>query len=169
LIAFSATHKYKTLGQFAELATAFHAACVRELLDSIEHEKPESQGDYLAATCLLRSYEILNGTGPQLSRQSKADKPYVADSCREHRYLLGAYSFVASGSIHLAGRGLLQAGAWNSLREEITVALECRRPVRISSGFEYQIWKYAGRHASELRQLSASANYQLVPKLLPSL
>jgi len=42
LIAFSATHKYKTLGQFAELATVFHAACVGELLDSIEHEKPES-------------------------------------------------------------------------------------------------------------------------------
>jgi hypothetical protein len=63
LIAFSATHKYKTLGQFAELATALHAACVGELLDSIEHENPESQGG-LAATCLLRSYEILNGTRP---------------------------------------------------------------------------------------------------------
>jgi hypothetical protein len=141
LIAFSATHKYKTLGQFAELATAFHAACVRELLDSIEHEKPESQGDYLATTCLLRSYEIINGTRPQLSRQSKTDKPYVADSRREQLYLLGAYSFVAGGSIHLVGRGLLQAGAWNYLREEITVVLECRRPVRISSSFEYQAYE----------------------------
>jgi len=28
--------------------------------------------------------------------------------------------------------GLLQAGAWNYLREEITVALECQRPVRIN-------------------------------------
>jgi hypothetical protein len=141
LIAFSATHKYKTLRQFAELATAFHAACVRELLDSIEHEKPESQGDYLAATCLLRSYEILNGTGPQLSRQRKTDKPYVADSRKEQRHLLGAYSFVASGSINLVGRGLLQAGAWNYLREEITVALECCRSVRISRDFEYQAYE----------------------------
>jgi hypothetical protein len=32
----------------------------------------------------------------------------------------------------------LQAGAWNYLREEITVALECRRPVRISRDFEYR-------------------------------
>ena len=63
LIAFSATHKYKTLGQFTELATALHAACVGELLDSIEHENQESQGG-LAATCLLQSYEILNGTRP---------------------------------------------------------------------------------------------------------
>jgi hypothetical protein len=135
LIASSATHKYKTLGQLAELATAFHVSCVRELLDSIEHKKPESQGDYLAATSLLRSYEILDGTEPQLSRQSKTDKPYVADSDKEQRHLLGAYSFVASGSINLAGRGLLQAGAWNYLRGEITMALECRRPVRISKDF----------------------------------
>lgn len=28
--------------------------------------------------------------------------------------------------------GLLQAGAWNYLREEITVALECRRSVRLN-------------------------------------
>lgn len=28
--------------------------------------------------------------------------------------------------------GLLQAGAWNYLREEITVALECQRPVRLN-------------------------------------
>jgi hypothetical protein len=28
--------------------------------------------------------------------------------------------------------GLLQAAAWNYLREEITVALECQRPVRLN-------------------------------------
>jgi hypothetical protein len=61
LVAFAATHRYKTSGQSEDIATAFHAACVRELLDSLKHVKTESQGDYLAATCLLRSYEILNG------------------------------------------------------------------------------------------------------------
>ena len=33
--------------------------------------------------------------------------------------------------------GLSQAGAWNYLREEITVALECRRPPRIGIGFDF--------------------------------
>lgn len=33
--------------------------------------------------------------------------------------------------------GLLQAGVWNYLREEITVALECRRPVRTSLQMEF--------------------------------
>jgi hypothetical protein len=55
LVAFAATHRYKTSGQLEDIAAAFHAACVRELLDSIKHIEPESQGDYLAATCLLRS------------------------------------------------------------------------------------------------------------------
>ena len=31
----------------------------------------------------------------------------------------------------------MQAGAWNYLREEITVALECRRKVRLSQKFTY--------------------------------
>lgn len=33
--------------------------------------------------------------------------------------------------------GLVQAGAWNYLREEITVALECRRPTRISIHLDF--------------------------------
>jgi hypothetical protein len=32
--------------------------------------------------------------------------------------------------------GLLQAAAWNYLREEITVALECQRPVRLNIHIE---------------------------------
>lgn len=45
----------------------FHGACVRDLLKVLNdvHSNPEIQGevqgDYLSATCLLRSYEILNG------------------------------------------------------------------------------------------------------------
>lgn len=35
--------------------------------------------------------------------------------------------------------GLLQAGAWNYLREEITVALECQRPVRLNVHIEVRI------------------------------
>lgn len=34
-------------------------------------------------------------------------------------------------------KGVLQAGAWNYLREEITVALECRRCTRINVRFGF--------------------------------
>ncbi len=59
------------------------------------------------------------------------------DTRKEQRHLLGAYSFAVNDPIDLAQHGLLQAGVWNYLREEITVALECRRPVRISSDFQW--------------------------------
>lgn len=36
---------------------------------------------------------------------------------------------------------MLQAGAWNYLREELTVAPECCRLVRISRDFEYQAYE----------------------------
>ena len=45
----------------------FHGACVGDLLKVLNdvHPNPdiqeEVQGEYLTATCLLRSYEILNG------------------------------------------------------------------------------------------------------------
>jgi Fungal specific transcription factor domain len=140
LIAFSACHRSKASGEAQELAATFHAACVREFLDSINQIEPDLHGDYLAATCLLRSYEILNGKMLLCRRLINC-----ADSCsgdsRDEQHLLGAYSFVINGSIDLATWGLLQAGAWNYLREEITVALECRRPVRITSDFTYQTGK----------------------------
>ena len=56
---------------------------------------------------------------------------------RQQQHLLGAYSFASSGPVNLNLRGLSQAGTWNYLREEITMALEIRRPVRISSRFEF--------------------------------
>lgn len=73
LIAFAATHKHKTTGQWEHVAASFHAACVSKLLQSIEHVEPGMQGDYLAATCLLRSYEILNGNQIRLPCPGNAD------------------------------------------------------------------------------------------------
>jgi hypothetical protein len=49
------------------------------------------------------------------------------------RHLLGAYSLSTSINLDLASWGLPQAGFWNYLREEITVGLACRRPVRIGN------------------------------------
>lgn len=56
---------------------------------------------------------------------------------RQQQHLLGAYSFASSSHIDLNVRGLAQAGTWNYLREEITMALELQRPVRMGNGFEF--------------------------------
>jgi hypothetical protein len=61
----------------------------------------------------------------------------AAGDTRQQQHLLGAYSFASSGHINLNLRGLLQSGTWNYLREEITMALELRRAVRIGTGFEF--------------------------------
>ena len=54
-------------------------------------------------------------------------------------HLLGAYSYAASASINFLQTGILQVGAWNYLREEITVALIQRRGVRMGGIFDGQI------------------------------
>ena len=61
IIAFSASHLHQTTGTHVEAATIFHAACVTELLDFMSIPDVRPQGAELAATCLLRSYELING------------------------------------------------------------------------------------------------------------
>jgi hypothetical protein len=63
VIAFSACHESRTSsgGRYQDLGHVYHAACVRDLLGVLNDVNPEIQGDDLASTCLLRSYEILNG------------------------------------------------------------------------------------------------------------
>lgn len=61
VIAFSACHKSKTSGGVQGLASAFHASCVQEFLLLMNKVELRSHGNELAATCLLRSYEIING------------------------------------------------------------------------------------------------------------
>jgi hypothetical protein len=60
IIAFSCTHWSKITGKCGEIAFSFHAACVEVLLNTLGNFS-EFPGEYLAAACLLRSYEILNG------------------------------------------------------------------------------------------------------------
>lgn len=61
VIAFSACHESRTSDAYKELAHVYHAACVGDLLGILNDIHLEMKADYLAATCLLRSYEILNG------------------------------------------------------------------------------------------------------------
>jgi len=63
---------------------------------------------------------------------------------QSQRHLLGAYSFAVSEPIDFANFGVLQAGAWNYLREEITVALQHRRPVRTGRIFESHLTETSG-------------------------
>ncbi|KAH8802480.1 hypothetical protein F5884DRAFT_860843 [Xylogone sp. PMI_703] len=125
LIAFSAHHMSTVTGEAHGLGLAFHAACVEDLLKVMDNFQLRLRADYLAATCLLRSYEILAG-----------------DSRKEQKHLLGAYLFSAREPIDMNKNGLAQAGAWNYLREEITVALECQRPTRIGIDFDFDATEY---------------------------
>lgn len=60
IIAFSSSHWSKITGNLGEIAFAFHASCVELLLETLDSVL-DVQGEYLAAACLLQSYEILNG------------------------------------------------------------------------------------------------------------
>lgn len=69
-------------------------------------------------------------------------RPIIGDSRREQKHLLGAYLFSTRDPIDMGVSGLAQAGAWNYLREEITVALECQRPTRIGIDFDFDAARY---------------------------
>jgi CDGSH-type Zn-finger protein len=62
VLAFSAIHKCRT-GQSSlkELADGHHTRCLHLLIGLRQSDKAVSDGTALAATCLLRSYEILAG------------------------------------------------------------------------------------------------------------
>lgn len=62
IIAFSASHRYKILGSSETMAMNFHAACVERMLRLVNATNVDLHGNELAATCLLRSYEIINGS-----------------------------------------------------------------------------------------------------------
>ena len=61
IIALSACHWYKVNNSVSDTGPLFHAACVEELLQPVDLSDPERQGGNLAATCLLRSYELISG------------------------------------------------------------------------------------------------------------
>jgi hypothetical protein len=54
-------------------------------------------------------------------------------------HLLGAYSYAVRETIDFSEVGMLQVGAWNYLREELTVGLIQRRGVRMGRIFDSQM------------------------------
>jgi hypothetical protein len=61
VIAFSAQHKALNDARYETCSTLYHSACINGLLSGLNEFNPTLQDDYLVATCLLRSYEILRG------------------------------------------------------------------------------------------------------------
>lgn len=61
VLAFSAAHQSVTTRRLKNRAKAYHELCVKDLVHVKDTDERISNGVILAATCLLRSYEILAG------------------------------------------------------------------------------------------------------------
>ncbi|KIW93781.1 uncharacterized protein Z519_05096 [Cladophialophora bantiana CBS 173.52] len=117
VIAFAAMHKSRTCHAVPKLlAERHHAHCLRLLIGITESAPAIKDGTALAATCLLRSYEIL------------------AEEEDPNRHLFGAFSLIPPLSCVLPEEPLLRAGVWNYLREDITFSLINRCPLKIEVG-----------------------------------
>ncbi|KAI5921437.1 hypothetical protein F4810DRAFT_337625 [Camillea tinctor] len=132
LMALSAMHKSKTTTpSLRDAAESYHSQCIRLLIDLDPNDPRIEKGVALAATCLLRSYEILDGE----------DDP--------NRHLRGAYS-LASRYHNLPCRlsgGLLASGYWNYLREDITFSLFGRCRLKMDMGSHPGCTPYSSDHA----------------------
>ncbi|KAJ4142157.1 hypothetical protein NW765_016406 [Fusarium oxysporum] len=113
-------HACKTSApSFRKVAEFYHHRCVQFLIALDAGDELISRGVALAATCLLRSYEILDG------------------DVDPNMHLRGAYSMASLHDV-LSGipqAGLLGAGFWNYLREDITFSLfeECPLKMNLES------------------------------------
>ncbi|KAF4122904.1 to TPR Domain [Geosmithia morbida] len=113
-IALSAMHRSKTsAAKLRDMAEYYHQCCIKLLIKLKDGDALMSNGVALAATCLLRSYEILDG------------------GVDPNRHLRGAYSMASQHQGLLSGDGLLVAGSWNYLREDITYSLYEKCPLKI--------------------------------------
>ncbi|KAL1982066.1 hypothetical protein VTN96DRAFT_1779 [Rasamsonia emersonii] len=114
ILAFSSVHLHRSLGsrEFLYIAEYYHLESIRRLIAITDRRSQIHDGATLAATCLLRSYEIL------------------AQSVGSQSHLHGSSSFLAGQQIRI-GPDLLSAGFWNYLREDITVALIEKRRLKI--------------------------------------
>lgn len=112
-------HTCKTTSpSFRNIAESYHHSCVQLLIALKEGDQLITRGIALAATCLLRSYEILDG------------------DVDPNMHLRGAYSMASVHDV-LTGNlraGLFGAGFWNYLREDITFSLFEKCPLKMNLG-----------------------------------
>lgn len=114
VIAFAAAYSVKRLSSTLAVAEEYHAKCLQLLIKLSVSDEEVRNGTALAATCLLRSYEIL----------SEAEDP--------NRHLFGASTLLPSIPPSIADHSLLASGFWNYLREDITYSLIHECPLKIN-------------------------------------
>lgn len=163
ILAFAAIHlcKVRSQPELRDVAEFYHMHCVQyvpKLVCPVENADPRylrkliplvndmnrfHDGDTLAATCLLRSYEVLAGSYSSSIRSRALFKASLTlmvastltsaftESVDSQSHLLGSYSFLASQGIPKIGADLFSAGFWNYLQEDITVALMQKRRLKI--------------------------------------
>ncbi|KAJ5222609.1 uncharacterized protein N7469_008849 [Penicillium citrinum] len=117
ILAFSAISLLSSSisGPWADQANFYLLESVEILLEVTRNiEAAVSDGEVLAAICLLRSYEI------------------ISENLGSQSHLRGYYSILASTSINLDSlSSLARASFWNFLRENITVALIERQKLMV--------------------------------------
>ncbi|KAJ6140500.1 hypothetical protein N7470_010296 [Penicillium chermesinum] len=124
ILAFSAAsicHSNDGGRRMVEKAEFYHLQSIRILLRVTSTiQDAISNGEMLAAICLLRSFEI------------------ISHNLTSQNHLQGCYSILASHSIQLQSEsGLARAAFWNYLREDITMALIERRRLMIDLSDEH--------------------------------
>ncbi|KAI0018268.1 hypothetical protein F4780DRAFT_752044 [Xylariomycetidae sp. FL0641] len=115
-MALSAMHLSRTTVPSSKgLAESYHGKCIHGLISIDPNSVLIERGVALAATCLLRSYEILD----------ENEDP--------NRHLRGAYSFACQQQPILDSPldRLRCLGFWNYLREDITFSLFRRCPLKM--------------------------------------
>lgn len=112
-IALAGLYSSRKFSSSPELADIYHARCLTYLIEIKAEDEAVRDGTALAATCLLRSYEIL----------SEENDP--------NRHLFGASTLLPQQPLTLPQRSLLAAGFWNFLREDITYSLIHQCPLKV--------------------------------------
>lgn len=117
-----------------DLADAYHLECVQALLELTKEPEVFRTGDTLASICLLRSYEIITRWYLRASNYERSLTVIPENvSCQNH--LRGSRS-VLDNQPEIMNAGLLTAGFWNYLREDITVALIQKRSLMMDLSTE---------------------------------
>ncbi|KAJ4676159.1 hypothetical protein HRR93_004058 [Exophiala dermatitidis] len=117
VVAFAAMHKARTgHSSFMPVADRYHNQCLRLLIGLHDYDAATKDGTALAATCLLRSYEIL------------------AEEEDPNRHLFGAFSLIPALTFEFPSEPVLRAGLWNYMREDITFSLVNGCPLKIDMG-----------------------------------
>src|SRR6202022_4352898 len=120
LLCFSSKHMSNIPGSGVDpsVADAYHSECVSAMIPMLHDETGILDDSLLAATVLLRMYEIMKGMGG-------GDNQY---------HLWGASSLVSIQKINVHTRNLRHTAFWAFLRQDVTIALATNQPTKLDLG-----------------------------------